>query len=186
MWKMSDIPEGLSVNVCHNHNLIVTCPKFGKIKEFSRHGDLLRDLTLPDDVINPWHAIQLTNGQFIVCHGCPGDQIHRVCKVSLSIHGGHIIDSLGGEPGSNIGQYNVPRQLAVDDNEFVFVVDINNRRVTLLSQSLGYKREVVSCDQFKWEPERLCLDARRRRLYVADNEVQDGEYTRGRVVVFSV
>jgi len=58
--------------------------------------------------------------------------------------------------------------------------------VTLLSPTLDYIRQVVSRDQVKWGPRRLCLDVQRRRLYVTDNEWKDGEYTAGRVVVFSV
>jgi len=186
-WPVNDRPSGLSVNA--DHNLIVTCLVHHILKEFSPRGDLLRDLSLPYDVINPWHAIQLTSGQFIVCHGDHHDPIHRVCKVSNPSAlptGGRIINSHGGQPGSNIGQYNRPSHLAVDDNEFVFVVDVNNRRVTLLSPTLDYKRQVVSSDQFKWRPRRLCLDVQRRRLYVAENEFKDGEYTTGRVVVFTV
>jgi len=179
---VNDIPVGLSVNA--DHNLIVTCRRVRKIKEFSPRGDLLRDVTLPDDVINPWHAIQLTNGQFIVCHGEHGAPMNRVCKVSED--GGHIINSHGGQPGSNIGQYNEPIHLAVNDNEFVFVVDVFNRRVTLLSPTLDYKRQVVSSDQFKWLPFRLCLDVQRRRLYVTEIEVKDGKFTAGRVVMFTV
>ena len=158
-WPVNDRPRGLSVNA--DHNLIVTCLKVCKIKEFSSRGDLLRDVTLPD-LINPCHTIQLINGQFIVCHGGCGDRIRRVCKVSED--GGHIIKSHGGQPGSNIGQYNEPIHLAVDDNEFVLVVDHNNRRVTLLSPTLYYIRQVVSSDQFKWKPYRLYSDVQRRRL----------------------
>ena len=66
-WPVNDKPGGLSVNV--NHNLIVTCYVVRRIKEFSPRGELLRDVILPDDVTNPHHAIQLTSGQFIVCHG---------------------------------------------------------------------------------------------------------------------
>ena len=183
-WPVNDEPCGLSVNA--DHNLIVTCRKVCKIKEFDTRGDSLRDVALPDDVINPMHAIQLASGQFIVCHGRRrlNDPVHRVCKISED--GRRVVESHGGQKGSNIGQYNVPSHLAVDDNEFVFVADINNRRVTLLSPTLEYKRQVVTCDQFEWDPTRLCLDVQRRRLYVADNEVKNGEYTTGHVVVFSV
>ena len=76
--------------------------------------------------------------------------------------------------------------MAVDDNEFVFVVDFNNRRVTLLSPTLDYKRQVVSSDEFKWRPFCLCLDVQRGRLYVTDNEVKVGKPTAGRVVVFTL
>jgi len=104
-------------------------------------------MTPPDDVINPWHAIQLTSGQYVVCHGGVGDAVHRVCVMSADCT--QIIHSHGGQCGSDTGQYDVPARLAVDDNEFVFVVDINNRRVTLLSPTLNYIRQVVSRDKLK-------------------------------------
>jgi len=182
-WAVIDKPLGLSVNAAHN--LLVTCRLVRKIKEFSSHGDLLRELTLPDDVINPWHAIQTRDGQFIVCHGeYPDDAVHRVCKISVDDH--DIVQSHGGQQGSHTGQYNVPHHLAVDNNDFVFVVDLNNRRVTLLSPTLDYIRQVVSSDKLKWDPCWLYLDTQRRRLYVADNERKDFKCTAGRVVVFSV
>jgi len=185
-WVVNDKPRGLSVNAAHN--VLVTCD-VRKIKEFSSHGYLLRELTLPDDVINPWHAIQTSNGEFIVCHGGADDAVHRVCKISAD--GRDVIKSHGGQPGSDIGQYYGPSHLAVDDNEFVFVADLNNRRVTLLSPTLDYIRQVVSPDDMKsvkWLPIRLCLDIHRRRLYVAENEWKDEDekWTSGRVVVFCV
>jgi len=181
-WPVNHEPSCLSVNAAHN--VVVTCPAIRKIKEFSSHGDLLRELTLPDDLINPWHTIQSRSGQFIVCHGDDDDPIHRVCMVSAD--GYHIVHSHGGQWGSDIGLYNVPRHLAVDsDNECVYVVDVNNRRVTLLSPTLSYIRQVVSSDKLKWQPYRLYLDVQRRHLYVADNERKDNKFT-GSVVVFSV
>jgi len=181
-WPVSDRPAYLSVNACYN--LIVTCLKVRKIKEFSPRGELVRDVILPDDVISPLHAIQLTSGQFIVCHGDLDDPVHRVCKISSD--GRHVVQSHGGQPGPAAGQYNEPHHLAVDDNEFVFVVDGNNKRVTLLSPTLNYIRQVVSRDQLKWLPYTQCLDVQRGRLYVVDNDVKDNTLIAGRVVVFSV
>jgi len=180
-WCVKDKPAGLSVNAAHN--VLVTFFEVRKIKEFNSRGVVLRELTLPDDIINPFHAIQLTTGQFIVCHGGPDDAVHRVCKMSA---GGDVIQSHGGQRGSNIGQYNRPVHLAVDDNEFVFVVDLSNRRVKLLSPSLDHIRQVVSPDDLQWLPNRLYLDVRRRRLYVVENECRSGVYTAGRVMVFNV
>ena len=177
-WPVKDKPRGLSVNAAHS--VIVTCPVVRKIKEFSSHGDLLRELTLPDDVLSLQHTIQSRSGQFIVCHGDHRDPIHRVCMISAD--GRHIVRSHGGQRGSCIfGQYRSPSHLAVDDNERVYVVDVFNRRVTLLSPTLSYMREVVSSDKLKWRPYRLYFNVHRRRLYVTDNE-----YTSGRVVVFIV
>jgi len=181
-WAVNDKPRGISVNA--EHNVLVLCNRVRKIKEFSSHGDLLRELTLPDDVIHPWHAIQTHNGEFIVCHGFFSNDInHRVCKISAD---GDIIKSHGEEPGSDIGQYHLPSHLAVDNNESVFVADLFNRRVTLLSPTLDYIRQVVSGDGLKGGPDNLCLDIHRRCLYVVDNEYKGLECTAGRVVVFSV
>ena len=184
-WPVNDEPRGLAVNSARN--LLVTCPFVRKIKEFSTRGDLLRELTLPDDVISPWHAVQLTSGQFIVCHGGPGDAVHRVCKITED--GRLIVQSHGGQRGSATGQHNVPARLAVDTNEFVFVADVVNRRVTLLSPTLGYVRPVgVASRDLQGDPHRLYLDRQRRRLYVADTEWNDEKTlcTAGSVVVLNV
>jgi len=180
-WTVNDAPVGLSVNAAHN--VLVTCPRVRKIKEFSSHGDLLRELTLPDDVIWPLHSIQTRSGQFIVCHGNPDNPVNRVCMISAD--GRHIVHSHGGQRGSDTDQYDGPYHLAVNDNEFVFVADSDNRRVTLLSPTLEYVRQVVSRDQLKGAPWRLYLDTRQRLLYVAVNEDEEGEW-RGYLAVFSV
>jgi len=178
-WTTNDQPWGLSVNA--SQNVLVTCHEVRKIKDFSSNGDLLRELTLPDDVIRPLQAIQTRENEFLVSHGGLYDAVHRVCKISAD--GRHIVHSHGGKRGSGHGQYNVPAHLALDDNEFVFVADISNRRMRLLSPTLGHVRDIVSSDQLKWRPLRMCLDVQRNRLYVAENEWNN---TSGRVVVFSV
>ena len=66
-WTVNDVPFGLSVNAAHN--VIVTCQLFRQIKEISSRGNLLREITLSNDIIHPYHAIQTRSGQFIVCHG---------------------------------------------------------------------------------------------------------------------
>jgi len=184
-WAVNDLPAGLSVNAAHN--VLVTCPFVRKIKEFSSHGDLLRELTLPDDVTRPWHAIQTRSGQFIVCHGGRYVPVHRVCMISDD--GRHIVHSHGGQRGSDTDQYKWPRHLAVDDNESVFVADCVNRRVKLLSPTLQYVGQVVSPGQLRWSHSaRLYLDTQRRHLYVAGNEWNEEQrkHTSGRVAVFTV
>jgi len=184
-WPVYDKPDGLSVN--RAHNLLVTCGVVDKIKEFSTHGDLLREITLPDAVINPFHAIQPTSGQFVVCHLYADDEFYSVSIMSAD--GRHIVHSHGGQPGPHTDQDDVPCHLAVDENECVYVVNLNNRRVKLLSPTLGYIRDVVTSDSLKWLPNKLCLDTQGGRLYVADRddrEWKDGKFIAGRVVVFNV
>jgi len=119
----------------------------------------------------------------IVCHGDRDDPLHRVCLIGSD---GQVVKSYGGPPGAGSEHMQVPMHMAVDGNDFVFVADRNSHRVLLLSPALTYVREVVSREQFHWYPRRLSLDVQRRRLYVAENEWNDGEFTAGRVVVLKV
>jgi len=118
-----------------------------------------------------------------------GEQPERRTRFSWPTVADHITiriaQSHGGQRGSDTDQYNWPFHLEVDNNQFVFVADLGNRRVSLLSPTLDYIRRVVSSDNLMWRPDRLCLDIHRRRLYVADNESIAGRLA-GRVVVFSV
>ena len=181
-WPVNDEPAGLSVNT--QHNLLVTCPVARKIKEFTTDGHIVRTVCPPGDVITPHHTVQTRSGQFIVCHGHADDAVHRVSMINAD--GCHTVHSHGGQKGSRIGQYNVPVHLAVDNDEFVFIADLNNRRVTLLSPTLDYVRQVVSRDQLNWLPTRVYLDIGSKYLYIAENELKDDKLTAGRVVVFRV
>jgi len=180
-WPVNDRPTGISV--ADTHSVLVMCVVARKIKEFSTDGKLLRQIQLPEDVVSPWHTIQLSSGEFIVSHGRAGDPLHRVCLIDSN---GHVVKSYGGPKGSGTQQMNVPIHLTVDRNGFIFVADLNNHRVLLLSPALTFVREVLSREQLKWKPLRMWLDSDIRRLYVAVNEWKSGEYTAGRVVVVSV
>ena len=80
-WPVGDEPCGVSVT--GDHNVLVACNKARKIREFSSDGAPVRQLPLPADVDNVWHAIQLCGGggEFVVSHGLM-EPVHRVCRVS--------------------------------------------------------------------------------------------------------
>jgi len=180
-WPVNDITSGLSLSL--THGVLVTCRHVLKIKEFTTDGQLVREVVMPDDVDTPWHSVRLSSGEFVVCHGVHDDPLHRVCLVSTE---GHVVKSFGGPKGSSSKEINWPLRLAVDENEFVYVVDVNNRRVLLLSPSLTFVRQVVSRDQFTGQPLRVHVHVNRQHLYVADDVWKDGKCSEGRVVVFSV
>lgn len=182
-WAVNDKPWSLSVNA--SHNVLVTCPLVRKIKEFSTDGRTIREVQLPSDVINPSHTIQLvSDGQFLVCHGLGGDTACRVCIVSAD--GSRTVRSYSGQPGPDTGRPHVPRRLAVDNYGFVFVADVSNRQITLLSPTLDYIRPIVTSNLLKGDPRRLCLDVQRGHLYVADTEYKVDDIVSGRVMVVSV
>ena len=180
-WPVNDKLTRLSVT--DTHSVLVMCSEVRMIKEFTTRGKLLRQIELPQDVVSPKKAFQLSSGEFIVCHGDITDPVHRVCLVGSD---GQVVKSYGGPRGSDSQQMNVPAHLAVDSNGFVFVADYNNYRVLLLSPALTYVRDVVSDEQLKWKPLRLYLDDNRRRLYVAENACDGHKHRAGRVVVISV
>jgi len=177
-WPVNDQPLRLSLTV--KHSLLVTCLQVRKIKEFTADGQLLREVLLSQDVCAPMHAVQLSSGELTVCHGNRYYPLHRAC---LIISDGQIVKSFGGPKGSGSQGMHQPIHMAVDVNDFVFVADLNNCEVLLLSSTLTYVRDVVSRDQLQWRPCRLSLDVQRRHLYVT---VIDYKWTNGRVVVVSV
>ena len=182
-WPVNDKPWFLSVT--DTHAVLVTCTVVRKIKikEFSTDGKLKREIQLAQDVVSPIHAIQLSNGQFVVCHGKRNDPVHRVCLVSSD---GQVVKSFGGAKGSGRQQMNWPVHIAVDSNGFVVVANLGNHRVLLLSPSLSFVREVMSRKKLKWGPLKLWLDDDRRRLYVADNQWKTDKCTAGLVIVIGV
>ena len=75
-WSLNDQPSGLSLNSLSN--ILVTFRLASKLKEFTTDGKLMRGISLPLDIMNPNHAVQLNNDQFVVCHGWPGDNLHSM------------------------------------------------------------------------------------------------------------
>jgi len=130
-WSVNDVAGCLSVT--DTHTVLVMCDK--KFKEFTTNGKLLRQIKLPQEVKSPWHSIQLSCGEFVVCHGDATDPVHGVCLIGSR---GHVVKSYGGPKASVSQQIDVPAHLAVDRNGFVFMADYYNRRVLLLSPDLTY------------------------------------------------
>jgi len=167
-WVVRGTPAGLSVT--SQFTVLVSCRseivKLGLI-EFTTDGRQLREISLQLGINSLQHAIQLSSGQFVVCHsGGSRESLHRVCIVDGN---GNIKQSYGGTRGSaTVGQLNVPYHLAVDNDEFLYVADSVNSRVLLLSPTLNFVREIVSRDQLKGNPWRLFLEVDSRRLYVAE------------------
>ena len=159
-WPVPDSPGGLSVTP--SCNLLVTCREPSKLVELSADsGQCVREITLQSYIVNPLHSVQLTTGQYVVCQGDWLDDLHRVCLVGDD---GKVTRSYGGQLGSDVGQLKCPCHVAVDrDSQFIFVADMLNNRVVLLSPTLEFVRYVIeklSC------PCRLYLDQATQRLFV--------------------
>jgi len=155
-WSVPGTPCGLSVTP--SGNLLVICDEPNKLVELSvDSGECVREIALQSDIVCPWHSLQLTTGQFVVCHT---SDLHRVRVVGDD---GKVTRSYGGRPGSHIGHLNVPCHLAVDkDSQFIFVADQWNHRVVLLSATLEFVRYIEGLS----DPRRLYFHQVTRRLFV--------------------
>jgi len=161
-WSVPGAPCGLSV-IPVGGNLLVTCQRPNKLVELSvDSGQCVREITLQSHTDCPWHGVQLTTGQYVVCHGAYYDTLHRVCIVDDA---GRVTRSYGGQPGSDVGQLNWPYHLlAVDeDSQFIFVADRFNNRVVMLSPTLEFVRYIS--EGLSW-PRQLYIHHATRRLYV--------------------
>ena len=174
-WNVDDKPWSLSVNSLHN--VLVTCREARIVKEFTTNGDPRREVSLEEPIVNPHHAVELTPDQLVVCHGGADDDQHRVCLVDMF---GTVQKFYGGSKGSGCEQLNVPFRLAVKG--VIFVEDLNNDRVLMLSPTLSLLREVVSGLN---RPCRFWLDDDNDRLYIGVCEMKDRNCA-GQVNVYGV
>jgi len=159
-WSVPDPPWGLSVTP-GSGNLLVACKEPSKLVELrADSGQLVRQITLQSDIKYLYHAVQLTTGEHVVCHGAYGT-LHRVCLVDVE---GRVTRSYGGQRGRGVGQLAVPWHLAVDeDSQFIFVADWGNDRVVLLSPTLEFVRQFSEGVSGLW---RLYFHQTTRRLFV--------------------
>jgi len=122
-------------------------------------GECVREIALQSDIEYPHHSVQLTTGQFVVCHSVYSE-LNRVCVVGDD---GKVTRSYGSQRGSDVGQLDDPCYLAVDkDSQFIFVADRGNARVVLLSPTLEFVRNIEGLSEL-W---RLHYHQTKRRLFL--------------------
>ena len=151
--------SGLSINAACN--LLVTCDSDSKLLEYTPSGSLIREIELQLTSL-PWHAIQLTSDQFVVCTSSDSD------VVEVNSQGQVVISYTNQLQSTTQHQFNQPRHLAVDkNNECIFVADQFNARIVMLSRSLKCAREFnASVDGSRLWPQCLYLNQSNSRLYV--------------------
>jgi len=174
-WSVACLPAGLSVNKAHN--LVVTCSGAKTLQEYTTHGTLVREICLQAGVTSPWHAIELSTGDYVVSQ--------RTSPGVVSVVGvdGQVVHNYGqSQTYSDVGQIENPSSLAVTKNDDILVADQRNNRIISFKRSTGCVQELaLSVAGGIQRPHGLCLDESRgrlRRLYV-------GEWAgRHRVLVF--
>jgi len=169
-WSVKGGQQGLSVNKAHN--VVTASMNANKLLEFTTHGSLVREICLPDWVSRPWHAVQLSTGDYVVSQ----DMLPGVISIGED---GQVRHRYRQAPG--VIQMKNPGSLAVTENDDILVADQGNNRILSMNSSLSCLQELVlpvdGGIQGHWH---LCLDETRGRLYV------DERGNCRRVLVFNV
>jgi len=160
-WSVAGSPACLSVNKAHN--LVVTCCNENKLQEYTTYGSLVKEICLQAGVTSPWHAVQLSTGDYVVSQ-CTSPGVISVVGVD-----GQVIHSYGQSQTSDVGQMKHPTSLAVTKNDNILVADEDNNRILSIIRSTGFVKELaLSVDGGIQKPGGLCLDESRGRLYVGE------------------
>lgn len=176
-WEIGEHEAILSVT--DESNVIATVYASHQLIEYTPDGEEVHRIDLSKTgMMHPWHAVKLTNGHLVVCHGHYDEPLHRVCKID---NNGLILKSYD-DAGS--GHYlDVPANLAVDKWGSFIVADYNNGLVLLLDSDLKYRKVLLSKEFGIRRPTRLHLDEENGRLIIADNEIG---WKNGRILVFGI
>jgi len=132
-WSVDGGPVALSVN--SEHNLIVAFCDADRLQEYTTHGSLVGEICLPTGVTDPWHAIQLSTGDYVVSR-CISPGMVSVVGVD-----GKVVRSYGQSQTSNVGQMKYPSSLVVTKNDDILVTDERNDRILSINSSLGSIQE---------------------------------------------
>ena len=165
-WSVanSSYPAGLSVN--KEHNVVVACRLADKLEEYTTHGTLVREIDLRPRVSRPWHAIQLSTGNYAVSKfTIPGEVI--VVGVDGQVVGRY--PPLDTSDAGEIIQIDNPTSLAVTRNGDILVADRDNDRILSINRSMDSAHELaLPVDGGIQTPCGLCLDESRGRVYVGE------------------
>ena len=166
--RISALPTSLSVTP-DGWNVVFTCNAERKVVEYTTHGELIREFRLDDEFVNFTHPIRLResrDGQFGIYHSDYSDTLNRVCVVGSD---GCAFSFYGGTPGSDAEQQRVPIRLVEYTNGSILVLNMFNRRVLLLNESLVCLKTLAArndnhSNNRPWYPLRMCLDVVRGNL----------------------
>ena len=129
-----------------------------KLFEYTDTGTLVRKISLPINVDDPRHSVQLDNSQFLASHS---GKMHRVCLIDDEAK---LIKSFVGS-----GRLNCPNQFVVDRNGFILVADRDNHRVVLLNAQLESVKHLIPTSAGIRKIFAIALDEHSGKLYVPDD-----------------
>jgi len=131
---------------------------------------LIESIPLPTEMNVLNHAVQLSNGNFIISHSMDDDP--DVFLISeLSVDGRKFIRSFDPRSFASIGLDGwTPYYLSIDEDGNIFIADNNNDRVVLLHSRWTDVQILLNRDQHSIEsPRRLCYIREKQQLIVGQS-----------------
>ena len=182
-WSLSnEKPEGISV-ITDDGNLLVAFPDERKLKEYTTRGEIVKEISLPEAVVTPMHAIQTSDNKYFVCHGSHSDPMTGVYILRAADNSQKDV-AIECQVVQNYNRPIVPGEtycflrLIVDEEKHVLVADNNGKKVLSFNSSLSFSKVLASKsnDGGSLFPVRMCLDERdksQRLLYVVDGNLKN-------------
>lgn len=162
-------PFTLSFSADESHLLSLRDGKDSSVLEIYGLGAVLvRSLSLPGSFHFPLHAVQLSNGNFVISHWKSEADTVGKWVISQLNSNGLLISQFSSSEKLQALQY--PRHLVLDRNrQWLIVSDYGNNRVLLFSsKSLAWKQILLTREDDRIRLPRLCYDEANEMLIVGN------------------
>jgi len=160
-WKTDiscSLQCGLSINSVYN--VLVACSGTNKLQEFTTFGILVREIIFQGKMFSPVHAVQMKNGQYVVSHASPYN------NVSIIAVDGKVVHTYGNLHLFGAGPLGIVQNVAVCKNGCILVADSTNNGIVAMNPTLSCAHEVPIPGGLQ-RPWALCFDESQGRLCVA-------------------
>lgn len=130
-------PMGLDVDEAGNLYVVDATDRV--VKVYTRDGKFLRQMLTSSDIDRPAGITVDKNGErmYVVDIGGPMSENHRI-RVYNAQTGAHLFDF--GKRGDGLGEFNLPRDVAIGKNGELYVVDGGNFRIQVFDHEGNFLR----------------------------------------------
>lgn len=171
--------EPHSLSVSNDGRLLVVDMYWSILHIYKSDAQHIRSIDLPRDIENTRHAVETSDGNFIIIHqwvenvgegesGSSGREGKPNWTISEVTSDGKMIRSFN--PSNKTQELLDPKHLSLDDDDRVFVADNDNHGVVLFDSLLKWNRSICPTNEVNEEivqwPQRLCYDEGKKQLIV--------------------
>ena len=166
-WEVDGTPYEMSISSSDVLVVIVFRDDRGYLNLYRSSDVMLIESILPPTEMNELnHAVQLSNGNFIISHSMDDPDVYLISE--LSVDGRKFIRSFDPRSFASIGLdgWRIS-YLSINEDGNIFIADFNNDRVVLLHSRWTDVQILLNRDQHSIDsPRRLCYILEKQQLIV--------------------